>query len=468
MSPFCPGSAAPKLIRQLIDSLLFGACVLICGHTTCVAEETRFAPPQGRWRTLSGDIPDDSGPPSDPRMSEVEREQIRDLEALGYLQGKRMASDLSGAANHHPELTAAGYNLVVSGHGSNAILIDMDGDTLHSWSYLFEDLWPDGIPENTPEGPGRNYWRRAYLYPNGDLLAIFEGIVMFKIDKDSRLIWKYQNRPHHDMFVLPSGRIHVLTRLAHFNPRINSVHTILEDFLVALSADGEELAFVSIFEAFSNSSFASVLDELDPKGGDIFHTNTVEILPADVPIDAQAFGPGHALISVRELNTIAVIDLEREIVTWAKTGPWRAQHHPTILDNGRILLFDNQGGRPPDVPGTSRVLEYDPVSGQIVWEYPGSNDEPFYSETVGSVQRFSNGNTLITQTDTGRAFEIDREGKIVWEYMNPERAGENKEFIATLLEVIRFPFEGKAGLGNLTARDLKFLNHEESPPAPSR
>jgi hypothetical protein len=50
-----------------------------------------------------------------------------------------------------------------------------------------------------------------------------------------------------------------------------------------------------------------------------------------------------------------------------------------------------------------------------------------------------NGNTLITESDRGRAFEITRSGRVVWEYYNPARAGERKELIATLFEVVRIP-----------------------------
>ena len=53
--------------------------------------------------------------------------------------------------------------------------------------------------------------------------------------------------------------------------------------------------------------------------------------------------------------------------------------------------------------------------------------------------RLKNGNTLITESDFGRAFEITREGDVVWEYYNPHRGGENDEFIATLMEVLRLP-----------------------------
>ena len=59
--------------------------------------------------------------------------------------------------------------------------------------------------------------------------------------------------------------------------------------------------------------------------------------------------------------------------------------------------------------------------------------------TCGTTQRLDNGNTLITESDFGRAFEVTSDGDIVWEFFNTFRAGEDQEFIATLMEVLRLP-----------------------------
>ena len=63
--------------------------------------------------------------------------------------------------------------------------------------------------------------------------------------------------------------------------------------------------------------------------------------------------------------------------------------------------------------------------------------DPFFSRTCGSNQRLPNGNTLITETDYGRVFEVTRDNEIVWEFISPYRAGDNNELIATVLEMIR-------------------------------
>jgi hypothetical protein len=57
---------------------------------------------------------------------------------------------------------------------------------------------------------------------------------------------------------------------------------------------------------------------------------------------------------------------------------------------------------------------------EIEWQYIGDPPESFYSATMGSCQRLPNGNTLITDSEKGRAFEVTRSGEIVWEWLNPE------------------------------------------------
>jgi hypothetical protein len=83
------------------------------------------------------------------------------------------------------------------------------------------------------------------------------------------------------------------------------------------------------------------------------------------------------------------------------------------------------------------VLEFDPRTRAVTWSYEGSAEDPFDSATGGSVQRLPNGNTLITESDGGRAFEVTPSREIVWEYYNPARAGEKGDLIANLSELTR-------------------------------
>ena len=44
------------------------------------------------------------------------------------------------------------------------------------------------------------------------------------------------------------------------------------------------------------------------------------------------------------------------------------------------------------------------------------NEKLFYSNLMSGAQRLPNGNTLITEADVGRVFEITASGEVVWEY----------------------------------------------------
>ena len=44
-------------------------------------------------------------------------------------------------------------------------------------------------------------------------------------------------------------------------------------------------------------------------------------------------------------------------------------------------------------------------------------------------------------TEAGRAFEVTAAGEIVWDFVNPHRAGKEKELTAALFDLIRLETE---------------------------
>ncbi len=374
----------------------------------------------------------------DEGLTDEQRRLLEQLESIGYLSGSTEAPDLVGVTIHNEDLSCSGYNFYTSGHAPEAILMDMDGNVLHRWRLDCNDVWrghPDGIAGSKYND---THWRRAYLYENGDILAIFEGLGIIKLDKDSNLIWAHPGREHHDLEVMPSGEVYVLTREAKVIPRLAPVRPIQEDFVSILDVDGNETARISLLECFENSdTYSPILINRRTRTGDIFHTNTLEVLDGRIEEVVPAFKAGRILTSMLNLNAIAVVDLDLKEVVWAYRGEFRKQHDPRIIDNGHLLLFNNNRGG----DGQSSVLEYDPATMEIVWAYRGTAREPLYTRSCGAAQRLPNGNTLMTESDNGRAIEVTPEKEIVWEFLNPERAGEENEFIATLFEVVRLPAE---------------------------
>ena len=155
-------------------------------------------------------------------------------------------------------------------------------------------------------------------------------------------------------------------------------------------------------------------------------------------------------------NIVAIIDRAGTVVwrigpDYRTSEPLRAlgqiigQHHPHIIPKGlpgegNLLVFDNGGqagygapnpGAPTGVNSVgrigSRVLELNPVTFEVVWEYaiPGQERILFFSQYVSSAQRLPNGNTLITEGAIGRVFELTPNKEIVWEYVSPFFGTEN-------------------------------------------
>jgi len=351
------------------------------------------------------------------------------LMALGYSSGTEKAPEHSGVIVNHPDKTYPSYNVGASAHAPTAFLMDMNGNVLHKWAYSFHMLWPDVDPgeENV------YYWRRVHLFENGDMLAIIEPYGIFKVDKDSNLIWENQCGAHHDLYVAPNGHIFVLTRRKIRIDLGDGERPVLEDFVTELDADGNEIRSVSILDGLRNTPYASLLKDV-PDDWDILHTNALKPIQAGVDTKVPAFKPGSVLLSIRELGTIAVLDLESGNIEWAIKGQWFQQHESTLLDSGNLMLFDNKGNR-----GRSKVIEFDPVTQEIVWSYGTRDDQPLYSEYCGIAQRLPNGNTLINEALPGRVIEVSPDDEIVWEYINPNRVEGNEDTIATLMDFHRLP-----------------------------
>ncbi|MFH1501588.1 MAG: arylsulfotransferase family protein [Candidatus Eisenbacteria bacterium] len=391
------------------------------GDASGVTPGDEWARPGGRWH-----------PTDQLGMTEEQRSEVERLRSIGYVAGSQAAPENTGITQHDPLRSFAGLNFYTSGHAAGAVLMDMDGNVLHEWSHSFIDAWKTGPREELPKSTkGAGFWRRAHLFENGDVLAIFDGMGLIKVDKNSELIWAYLEGVHHDLDVLPDGRIFVLIREAHMNPSVSAELPVLEDYIAVLDGDGNELRRVALLDAFRQPRFSHYLDSMK-ESGDIFHTNTIEVLGTGFQRKTAGFDRGNVLVCVREIDVVAVVDMMSEEVVWAARAPWSKPHQSTVLPNGNILIFDNRG-----YGGVSRVVEFDPATLAIVWDYHGEDPADFYSKECGSNQRLPNGNTLITLSDAGRAIEVTPARDIVWEFVNPTHAGADNEFIASVFDMVR-------------------------------
>lgn len=414
-----------KFVKDLVPGALFTVALLFLGYVA------------GSLTTLSDVFP-----------AQYMRSAYQAADALmlkqAYLRD-RYTSNLwepartehRGVVAHRPELTQAGLTVYSSGHGAVALMVDMEGRVIHEWRKPFREVWDETSPVRNPVPDRQVYFRKAEALPNGDLLAVYDGVGdtpwgygMVKIDRNSQLIWKNLANLHHDFDVAADGRIYTLSH-AFRNRRLGDLEhlrpPLLEDHLVILSADGTIERQFSLLEAVFDSPYRrdlyrifhfSLWDPLHANSVDVLDESAAAALRTKVPQAAA----GQVMVGFRELDggTIALVDVERERVVWALTGAWKSQHDPDILPNGNLLIFDNLGDYSPG--GESRVIEVDPSHGGVVWSYTGTPDNRLRSFWRAAQEPQPNGNVLITESQGARLVEVNRHGEVVWEYVNPARA----------------------------------------------
>ncbi len=403
----------PKFIRTTVIIVVIFAAGFIAGQFTMSAHVKAEAEARLLTRIEGMVRPDES------------LRQLEQLQELGYVDGTiDERAELEGVEIHDRQRTCPGVNLYSSRLRASARLIDNDGAELHAWSY-----------------PGDDGWEHVELYPNGDLLVVVNQQSVFKLDRDSNQLWRYEAATHHDLAVHPSGEIYILTDASALKPEIHPDVPVIEDFIEILSPDGVPIDRFSILDALRSSDFAHLMvspqhlpsdrREGDRLRLDMLHSNHIQVFDGTLAHRSPLFADGNVLISMRTINTIAIIEPSSRRVLWA-WGPsnLHRQHHPTLLPNGHILVFDNGHRR-------SQIVELDPFTFEVKWRYAPATG--FLSRYRGSAQRLPNGNTLITESDRGYVFEVTPEGETVWRFANPDV--QNNNMRVAIWRMTRYPID---------------------------
>lgn len=289
--------------------------------------------------------------------------------------------------------------------------------------------------------------------------------------------------------LVDKGNTFILTHENVKNPKITE-KVLLDDKIIEVTWDGNIVWEWSPNEHFDELGFDESAKNIiyrdpnmRPAGGgmgDWLHINSMSLLGSNQWYDNgdERFNPENIIWDSREANILAIIEKKTGKIVW-KIGPYFdkseelkklgwiiGQHHVHMIPKGlpgegNILIFDNGGwagyGSPNPVAPTgrqnahrdySRILEINPVTLEIVWQYTPKEAglvEPldssrFYSPFVSSAQRLPNGNTLITEGSDGRIFEVTVDHEIVWEYINPHR-GTEAHSMNMVYRSYRVPYE---------------------------
>ncbi len=298
---------------------------------------------------------------------------------------------------YDPLSAVNGFTLINPFGTGDAWLLDMRGRFVHHWK----------IPSCSCE-----------LLPDGHLLGI-SGENLVELDWDGNKVWSYEDKNASTHFCrLANGN----TLFLRHAPVPVSIAAKVEGGIPG--TEGERM-------------LVDALIEVSPEGKEVWQWLGYEHLDPEIDAicaicyrdewtDGASCGEmpdGNILVCLSRTHTIYIIEKKTGNIKWRWSGAGELAHprSTTMLENGNILVFDSGFHSYGVMPvGYSRVLELDPKENKIVWEYRGHFATFFYSTFMGFCQRLPGGNTLVTESQTGRVFEITYDSKeIVWEFINP-------------------------------------------------
>jgi hypothetical protein len=312
-----------------------------------------------------------------------------------------------GLRVHRPGAATPGYTLVAGlspdqeRSAFEVALYDATGKRLHAWPVDYAALDPEG-----PE-PLHVMLHGMEVFPDGSLAVAFDaGRAIARIDACGTPLWTRQGGYHHAITADEAGglwawRDETIVRLDAETGAETRRLDLRKDVLPA--AGGQE-------GALSIRSFIDGGSDPLRYDSDAFHANDVEPLLPGMAAAFPGFEAGDLLVSLRELNLVAVLDPDDGRLKWWQHGPWLKQHDPDFQPDGTITVFDNHSGS-----DASRILSIDPGSREVRVLFAGSAETPFYSWQRGKHQVLPGGNLLLTESEHGRVLEVAPDGTVIWE-----------------------------------------------------
>ncbi len=362
----------------------------------------------------------------------------------------------TGLIRYNKEKAYDGYMLFAPSLSTTTYLIDMEGNVVHTWK--------------SPYMPGLF----AMLLPNGNLLRAgrpdpdkapvkFGGTagLIQEIDWDGNVVWEYKEYTptmvqHHCFNIMPNGNILVLgweyksaaeaikkgrnpkTMPKEFEFEGMKYTGLWPDYVKEVNRDKKVVWEWHAWDHIGKGPKKLNVNYQLPKASgymhvpDWTHFNTLDYIPATDQI----------LVNSRNFGEFFLINHKTGAIEYRWGNPTTygkgkkpgfvddgdqilfGPHHVTRLENGNFQIFDNGWKRPEK--NRSRVVEMDPKTGKIVWQFEPVIGNSFYTTYQGSAQKLPNGNILVTSSNHGHVFEVTHDPKpqVVWEWVNPVFPGD--------------------------------------------
>ncbi len=357
----------------------------------------------------------------------------------------------SGVTCYDRDKAFKGYTLITLIQGGIAaepnqargevILINMEGETVHSWKTpypaFYASLMPDGhlvvVHRCSKEHPNRPGFDK---YRMGGATGM-----MMEFDWDNNVVFEhFDPYMHHDFRKLPNGNY------------IYVCWEVVPPDLVKKVRGGQKGT-----EHKDGTMFGDYFREIDSSGETVWEWHGIEHFDPDIDIigaihnreewthinDVDIMPDGNILSDSRHTDGAFIIDRQSGDIIWRwgnvayldeETG--QIEHRNTrdpmtmggphdghliaegLPGAGNMLIYDNGM-----YTYYSRALEVDIKTGEVVWQSERTegyvSGRAHFSPFISGADRMPNGNTVVCSGANGVVFEVTNEKELVWHWVRP-------------------------------------------------
>ncbi len=326
-------------------------------------------------------------------------------------------------------------------------IIDRDGTVIHSWNPRWYEIWSDVEIEHSkfpkgrrPRGGKGMYLHGIDILPDGSFIANFEHLSTFRMDVCGDVMWKLDNLGHHSVFYSDQGYVWVTAEIfiSKRETGYPNHNTPLRSWsLQKLDLQGKLLKEIVIFDILRKNDLLGLLHISTTANndtivkGDTLHLNDIDEFP--VGMQSDLFVPGDLMISLRNINTVMVVDPASLKIKFLSTGKVLRQHDPDFMEGDRISVFDNRNLSPWNGAKEfgSRIIEINAKNTETEVVLGGKG--LFYTAIMGVHQRLGNGNILVNSSGQGMVYEYTADGTLAWQYRNRYSNNRNGRIYNTIL-----------------------------------
>ncbi len=255
---------------------------------------------------------------------------------------------------------------------------------------------------------------------------------LIKIDFNSKLVWINDEREYnHSTEIDPDGNIYVpgwkryiSKKVANYvgteSSKINNKYIFKDDHINILNKDGKILFSKSVAEIFIENGYSlKIFPQSDKFIKDPIHLNDIQPVIEDGPY----FKKNDLFLSLRNLNMIILYRPSSNKIIKIIEGPFINQHDVDIVNENTISIFNNNAfinfKNEKYVKKNNEIIFYNFETNTFSKKFDKIMQK-LKVKTVyeGLVDYLKDGSVLVEETGNGRIILINKNGELVWEYLN--------------------------------------------------